>query len=89
MPYRCFKKKRARSPSVNPAADGTPKFIWLLQVLYVRRISVFPPEMQRILCADGKLLLQTEPPVVPCALLMDQAYEGNETRKNSIKDATK
>jgi len=29
-------KKTGRNPSVNPEADGTPKFIWLPQVLYVR-----------------------------------------------------
>jgi transposase len=29
-------KKAGRNPSVNPEADGTPKFIWLPQVLYAR-----------------------------------------------------
>ena len=27
-------KKAARNPSVNPEADGTPRFIWLPRVLY-------------------------------------------------------
>lgn len=26
-------KKTARSPSANPVADGTPRFIWLPQIL--------------------------------------------------------
>jgi len=29
-------KKAGRSPSVNPEEDGTPKFIWLPQVLSAR-----------------------------------------------------
>jgi len=32
-----------------------------------------------------ELLWQTEPPVEPCGLLMDRAYEGNETRELSVQ----
>lgn len=30
-----------------------------------------------------ELLVRTNPPVLPCGLLMDRAYEGNETRELS------
>ena len=77
-------KKTDPSPSASPVAVGPPRFIWLPRMLEQpwRSASLQgqahdAPEERKLL---GRLGSQDQNPF----LLMDRAYEGNETRQLAL-----
>ena len=76
--------KTDRRPSANPEVDGTPRFIWLPRMLRTAvTFSLSPGHAHD--APEGRRLLQSLGATSrPIHLLMDRAYEGNETRQLAL-----
>src|ERR1035441_7501316 len=77
-------KKTDRKPSESPEQDGPPKFIWVPGEPGAPTPSP-QPGAQAGDAPAGRELMQNLPTLPSrCRLIMDRAYEGNETRQLAL-----
>ena len=77
-------KKTDRSPSASPGAAGPPRFIWLPRMARTAITFSLSPGQAHDAPEGRKLLSRLGPQGQDPYLLMDRAYEGNETRQLAL-----
>src|SRR6476619_6094265 len=77
-------KKTARKPSASPAADGTPKVHMVAADARTAITFSLSPGQAHDAPEGRALLSRLGAPNRPLHLIMDRAYEGNETRQLAL-----
>ena len=79
-----LEKKRPPSPSASPAADGPPRFISVAADARTALTFALSPGQAHDGPEGRKLLTSMGPQDADLALVMDRAYQGNETRQLAL-----
>ena len=77
-------KKTALEPLASPALGGPPRFIWLPRMLRTAITFALSPGQAHDAPEGRKLLCRLGQAPWPMHLLMDRAYEGDETRQLAL-----
>ena len=78
-------KKKARKPLAGLAVDGPPRFIWLPRMLERPLMFALSPGQAHDAPRDTSCCITSGIGRVQSPLLMDRAYEGDETRQLAVE----